>query len=142
MLKSLFNPGAYPAKIDSLLLLIRIAVAVFMLTHGIGKLLKLLANEPVTFSDPLDIGPTASLVLTVFSEVFCSLFLLFGFVTRLAVIPLIITMLVIIFIVQIEKGFDKMELPLFFLLNFIVVLVAGPGRYSIDKLIHDKIIRP
>ena len=40
MIKNILNPGAYPQKINLVLLILRMAVGVFMLTHGTGKFLK------------------------------------------------------------------------------------------------------
>ncbi len=84
-------------------------------------------------------GTITSLILTVFAEMVCSLFLLLGLATRLAVIPLIFTMLIIVFIVQLNEGFTKLELPLFYLLNYIGIFIAGPGNYSLDKMIFKKL---
>ena len=58
-----------------------------------------------------------------------------GLGTRLATIPLIITMLVAVFIVYGAAGFDKKEMGLLFLLVYVFLLVCGPGKYSIDHLI-------
>lgn len=140
MIKSFVNPGNYPAKINMLLLIVRLAAATFMLTHGMGKLLKLLAPGPVEFADPLNIGTTMSLFLTVFAEVFCSTLLLLGLATRLATIPLIITMLVAVLIVHLEDGFGKQELPLLYFIIYLVIFIAGPGKYSMDNWLHKKLI--
>jgi len=138
-MKSLFDPGNYPAKIDMLLLIVRLAAAAFMLTHGLGKFSKLVAPGPVEFSDPLGIGTTMSLFLTVFAEVFCSALLILGLATRLATIPLIITMLVTVLIVHLEAGFGKQELPLLYFIIYLVLLIAGPGKYSMDNWIYKKL---
>ncbi len=46
-----------------------------------------------------------SLTLTVFAEIICSVFILFGLGTRLAVIPLIITMLVAVLYIHSSDPF-------------------------------------
>src|ERR1700754_4362967 len=104
MIKKIFNPGNYSQNINYVLLILRITVGIFMLTHGMGKFSKLFGDEPIKFSDPLGVGITASLALTVFSEVLCSLFLIFGFASRFSAIFLLITMLVIVFIVHPDDG--------------------------------------
>lgn len=139
MIKNIFNPGAYPRNINFVLLLLRIAVGVFMLSHGIGKFLKLFGSEPIMFADPIGIGETASLALTVFAEVFCSLLLIFGIATRFAAIPLPITMLVAVFIVHANDGFGKQELPLLYLFIYLTIAIAGAGKLSIDNWIYNKI---
>lgn len=105
MIKTIFNPGNYPKNIDFALLILRIAGGGFMLTHGIGKFIKLTGDEPIQFADPIGVGVTASLILTVFAEVFCSIFLILGLAARFSAIPLLITMLVAAFLVHANDGF-------------------------------------
>lgn len=139
MIKNIFNPGNYSKNIDFVLLLLRLVVGGFMLTHGIGKFEKLFFGEPITFPDPIGVGPTASLALVVFSEVFCSLFLIFGIATRLSSIPLIITMLVAAFIAHAADGFGKQELPLLYTVIYIVLVISGSGRIAFDNWMYQKL---
>jgi len=126
------------SETDISLLLLRVFSSSFMLTHGLKKLAKYSDPGPLKFSDPLGISVSASLGLTVFAEVGCSILLILGLATRLSVIPLIITMLVIVFISHADDGFGKQELPLMYLLVYTVILISGPGKYSVDKLISDR----
>ncbi|MFC0344613.1 DoxX family protein [Epilithonimonas hispanica] len=64
-----------------------------MLTHALPKFEKLIANDNIEFINFLGLGSAISLVLVVFAELLCSVFIIFGFITRLAAIPLMITML-------------------------------------------------
>lgn len=139
MIKNIFNPGNYSKNIDFVLLLLRLVVGGFMLTHGIGKFEKLFSGEPITFPDPIGVGETASLALVVFSEVFCSLFLIFGIATRLSSIPLIITMLVAAFIAHAADGFGKQELPLLYTVIYIVLVISGSGRIAFDNWMYQKL---
>ncbi len=136
-MKKLFNTTINPQQLDLVLLVTRLTIAAFMLVHGIPKLGKFFAEEPITFGDPIGIGTIPSLVLTVFAEVFCSVLILIGFGTRLAVIPLIITMLVAVFIVHWQDGFGKMEPALHYLLVYVILLVTGSGKYSVDQMLQD-----
>jgi len=139
MIRTIFNPGNYSKNIDFALLLLRITAGPFMLTHGWGKFLKLMGDEPIKFADPIGVGVTASLVLVVFSEVFCSILLFFGITTRLAAIPLIITMLVAAFIIHADDGFGRQELPLLYTAIYIVFVINGAGKFSIDNWVYNKI---
>jgi putative oxidoreductase len=116
------------------LLILRVVVGSFMLVHGLQKLDMLKAN-PVQFADPIGIGEPASLTLAVFAELVCSILLIIGLLTRLAIIPLIITMLVAVFIVHSVDGFEKQELPALYLGVYIVLIITGAGKYSVDRLI-------
>lgn len=139
MIKNIFNPGSYPNNINISLLLLRFAGGGFMLTHGIGKFYKLIGDAPIEFADPLGVGVTASLVLVVFAEVFCSVSLIFGIATRLSAIPLIITMLVAAFIAHANDGFGKQELPLLYTVIYIVLVISGSGKIAVDRWINEKI---
>ena len=139
MIKNIFNPGNYPQKINLVLLILRITVGAFMLMHGIGKFSKLIGDEPIKFADPIGVGVTASLALTVFSEVVCSIFLILGIATRFAAIPLLITMLVAVFIIHSNDGFGKQELPLLYITIYLTIAITGAGSFSIDTRIYNKL---
>lgn len=141
MIKTIFNPGIYPKNIDFALLILRFVAGGFMLTHGIGKFEKLFSGEPIMFPDPIGVGATASLALVVFAELFCSIFLILGIATRLSAIPLIITMLVAAFIVHANDGFGKQELPLLYTVIYIVLVVSGSGKVSVDRWVFNKLNR-
>ncbi len=135
----IFNPGSYPKNISLVLLLLRFTTGGFMLGHGWGKLLTLVGEDPIQFADPIGIGVPASLALTVFAEVFCSVLLILGLATRLAAIPLLITMLVAAFIVHANDGFGKQELPFLFGMVYFSIAIAGAGKFSLDNWIYSNI---
>jgi putative oxidoreductase len=123
---------------DIALLVARTGIAALMLTHGIPKLLMLLSGAPVQFPPVMGMSAELSLGLAVFAEVFCSLLLLAGFATRLAVIPLIITMITALVFIHAADPFAKQELAFQYLLVYLVLLFAGSGRFSIDYLLRGK----
>ncbi|WP_417874998.1 DoxX family protein [Xanthomarina gelatinilytica] len=133
--KNIFNPGTYSNNVDLVLLILRLVVGIFMLTHGIGKFDALFGGEPIQFPDPLGIGATASLAMAVFSEVLCSILLIIGLGTRLAAIPLLITMLIAALIVHSTDGFGRQELPLIYTTLYIAIAILGAGKFSLDYLI-------
>jgi len=106
-----------------------------MLVHGIPKLQMLLGGESVQFPEVFGMGATLSLSLAVFAEVICSIFILFGLGTRLAAIPLIITMLLAIFHIHIAEPFAVKELAVLYLLIYSMLLLMGSGRYSLDAVL-------
>lgn len=103
-----------------------------MLVHGVPKLLTLFGDAEILFADPIGLGMTASLALAVFAEVICSVLLLLGLGTRLASIPLLITMLVAVLIVHVPDGWGRQELPLLYAVCYATLLLTGPGKYSLD----------
>ena len=135
-MKNLFSTKINLKSLDFILLLIRIAVAAFILTHGYPKLQKLLAGDEIQFADPFGLGMAFSFGLAVFAEFFCSI--LVGFGIRLATIPLIINMLVAAFIAHGADPFAKKELALLYLVIFVFLLFTGSGKFSVDYLISRK----
>lgn len=130
----LTRPNLY--LVDLALLVVRVMVGLAMLTHGTPKLEKLATDGPLSFGDPLNLGPAATLVLAVFAEFVCSIFIILGLGTRLAVLPLLVTMLVAAFVVHKTDGFKKQELALMYALICFLLFVAGSGRFSLDRLIE------
>jgi len=134
-MKRVFNTNYNHQSLDFALFLLRIGVACFMLTHGLAKLSVVLSGAEIQFGDPIGLGVKLSFYLAVFAEVLCSVLLIIGLATRFALIPLIITMAVAVFVVHPPDGFKGMELPGLYLMVFVFLMFAGPGRFSIDSLI-------
>lgn len=140
-MNKLFSITNTSGTINLALLIARVGIAALMLTHGIPKLGMLLSGEPVQFLPFMGLSAKFSLGLAVFAEVICSVFLLVGFATRLAVIPLIITMLVAVFVVHAADPFSSKEPGFQYLLVYIVLLIMGGGKYSVDYLLQPKAVR-
>ncbi len=140
MMKRLVSTSINQRYLDIAILIIRVCIACFMFTHGMKKMEKFFSDEPIKFADPLGIGENASLVLTVFAEYFCSILLFFGLFTRVALIPLLICMVVIIFVFHAGDPFEKREDALLYILPYIILLATGGGKYSLDKVIENYLI--
>ena len=123
------NPGR-----DIGLLLVRLMAGGMMLTHGIPKLLRFFGDDPIKFADPFGLGPVISLSLAVFAEVICSVLIIIGFKTRLATIPLMLTMLTAAFYAHWNDPFGRKELPLLYFTVFVAILIFGAGKYALDNL--------
>lgn len=136
-MKRTFSTNVNNNAVNIWLLVARVAIGLFMLTHGLPKLQTLLSGD-IKFADPIGIGTTPSLILAVFAEFVCSVLLILGLATRLAVIPLMITMLVAILTIHAADPFEKKELPVLYLLFYLGFLILGAGRYSIDHFIAGK----
>ena len=96
-------------------------------------MMKLFAGGEIQFADPIGLGATASLVLTVFAEVICAAAILVGFKTKWASIPLIFTMLVAAFVVHADDPFGKKEFALLYAVGYLAISLLGAGKYSIDR---------
>jgi putative oxidoreductase len=114
------------------LLVLRLgACGLLIVQHGWPKLAHF-AERSHRFSDPLHIGRPLSLALAVFAEVVCAAFVLVGFATRIAVIPMLILFGVIVFIVTAGQPLDEREMGMLYGVLVLAIALLGPGRYSID----------
>jgi putative oxidoreductase len=116
------------------LLLLRLASGAMMLSHGWPKLSQF-AERAETFRDPIGLGSELSLSLAIFAEVFCALLVMAGLATRLALLPLMFTMFVAVFIVHAEDPWARQELGLLYLMVYAALFFTGPGKYSLDEKI-------
>lgn len=112
-------------------LILRVSMGAMMLTHGWGKFLNLIGDDP-SFGDPIGIGELPSLFLAVIGEFICPLLIILGLKTRLASIPPIITMFVAGFIVHADDPWGNKEKAMLYLAGFIVVFLLDSGKYSLD----------
>ncbi|GGM98874.1 hypothetical protein GCM10010967_36010 [Dyadobacter beijingensis] len=135
MLKRFLKPMKLPASVDWAVLILRVGVSCMMLTHGYAKLTGFLSGDH-SFADPIGIGEEASYVLTIAAEFGCSLLLILGLGSRAALLGLIFTMLVVVFIVHGPDPIDKKEHGLLFLFAYISLLLTGPGRFSVDAKLY------
>ncbi|MBU2996398.1 DoxX family protein [Cellulophaga baltica] len=115
------------------LLLLRVVPSLLMITHGYGKFQKLIAGGEIKFADPIGIGAAPSLFLAVVSELVCPIIIILGFKTRWAAVPAAITMVVAAFITHGSDPIATKELALLYLTIFVVIIMVGPGKYSIDR---------
>ena len=134
-MKKLLSVNKASEGINIAILVARITIALLMLVHGIPKMGMLFSGNTELFPSVMGLSSTLSLSLTVFAEVFCSVFILAGLGTRLAVVPLAITMLVAIFIVHANDPFTNKELAIHYLLTYVVLFITGSGKYSLDYLL-------
>ena len=115
------------------LLILSIVFAWSMLYgHGLSKLNKLIQGD-FSFSNPIGIGEGPTLFLAVFSEFLAPIFIIIGYKTKFFSFFPAATMFVAIFIVHLGDPFSRIEKALLFLVVFLVLMVTGPGKYSIDK---------
>lgn len=130
-MKKLMSISYSPIAFNLSMLIIRISMGVLMMSHGYDKLVNF-SEKQRNFYNLLEIGSTQSLLLCIFAEFFCALFITIGLFTRLTVIPLIITMSIAVFGVHSMDFFGDAETGSLFLAGYLVLLLCGPGKISVD----------
>lgn len=115
---------------------LRVGLGLGMLIgHGLPKLMAF-SERAGKFADPLGLGSPLSLALIVFAEVFCAALVVLGVFTRLASIPLIFGMGVVVFVVNGGDILGKGELATLYALGFIALLIGGGGALSLGRMIR------
>lgn len=115
-------------------LFLRLFAGVLMLTHAWPKIEAFPALS-LTFPDPLGVGSQFSLILTLLAEAGCSLLLIAGVLTRLAVLPLIFNMCMAIFVIHGADPFATKELAVLYLGLYLLIFAMGSGRFSIERFL-------
>lgn len=130
LLSTKYSAGAFNAA----MLVLRLGLGILMMHIGYQKLINF-GELQHKFMNFMGMGTTMSLALVVFAEFFCSLFLIIGLFTRLAAIPLIITMCVALFKAHNAEVFGDGQTATLYLVGYLVLLFVGPGRVSVDSMI-------
>jgi putative oxidoreductase len=118
------------------LLLGRLAVGLLFMSTGWGKVHNL--AKVTSFFETLGIpAPGFHAVLVGYSELLCGTALVIGLLTRLATIPLIVSMIVAILTAkrgELHGLFDLVGFEEFtYLIVLLMIAILGPGDWSADR---------
>jgi putative oxidoreductase len=135
MFSKIFGPENNSTLTNMGLLMLRLWLGLtILLNHGVGKL-KGFDNMAPGFADPFKIGHTASFTLVVFAEVVAAALIATGLLTRFAALVLAMNMFTAFWYVHkfSLSGAHSGELPFIYLAGFVALLLAGPGKFSLDQ---------
>ena len=136
-MKKIFAPGNDSTMTSVGLLVLRLWFGLTMcLHHGLEKINSWNNMAPM-WLDPFHIGHQASFALTIFAEAICSLLLALGLLTRFAALVLVINMSVAFTMVH-KESLKAGELAYVYLGVFVVLFLAGGGKFSLDKVLFGK----
>jgi putative oxidoreductase len=133
-MKRIINLKFIPVNTDLALLVLRVWMGIgLFVNHGIEKFTNFDQMQQ-HFPNPVGIGPTASLIFALVSDAICSILIMLGVATRLAALIVVINLFAA-FGLLFKFSFSKPsgEMAYVYLGAFIVVLLAGAGKYSIDN---------
>ena len=132
MFKKYLSAELVPARVNLGLLVLRISLGGMMLTHGFPKFTRVLSGN-FQFADPLGLGSEISLLMAVSAEFIGSLMVITGLGTRFGAALGAITMAVAGFIHHAPDPFGTKEKPFLYLAGYIVLMIAGGGKHSIES---------
>lgn len=126
-------------RLDLGLTILRIVLGIVFVMHG-GQKLFVFGLDGVAggFAQMGVPAPGLTGPLTALVEFFGGLALVFGLLSRLAAVGLIVVMLGAIAMVHIAAGFfapNGFEFPLTLIAGLAAIVLIGPGRFSLDSLI-------
>ena len=125
--------------VSLVILLLRLFFGALFFMHGLDKLVNFNQLSD-TYPSVLGFGSYMTLMVSIFAEFACSLFLISGLLVRITVLPMIASMAVAFFDVH-DGMMPEGELALIYMVLFIILYITGPGRYSVDYLIDMKFQR-
>ena len=123
--------------VSVLILALRIFFGVLFFLHGLDKMTNF-NDLSLDYPSVMGLGSYTTLMLSIFTEFCCSLFLIAGLITRIITIPMILAMAVAFFDIH-DAMMPEGELALIYFITFIILFFVGPGRYSVDFLIDKRI---
>lgn len=131
-MKKLFKFTITPGNYDIALLVLRVWLGISLfINHGIEKLS---FNQMQHFPDPLHIGALPGLVFAFITDVVCSVLVAAGLFTRIGSLLLVINLFVaFVFFHHLELNTTFGERAYIYLGGYLVILLAGPGKYSFDR---------
>lgn len=138
MLYNFLFPQHFRGKgVSFFILVLRVFFGVLFFTHGFDKMMNF-SELSETYPSVLGFGSYMTLMVTIFCEFCCSLFLIAGLLIRVMVLPMIVAMAVAFF--DVHDGFlPEGELALIYMVVFIILYIVGPGRYSLDYLVSKRL---
>lgn len=120
-------------RIDAGLFFLRVAGA-FMLfyVHGLPKIVHY-TEELSLIEDPLGLGRQFSLLMAIFAEVVCPLFIAAGVFTRLACLPVLAVLVVSMFVVHTQWSIAEGQFGWLLMIIFGTIALCGPGNWSLGR---------
>jgi putative oxidoreductase len=139
-MKKMFAPGNDSALTSFGLLVLRLWIGLtMMLNHGLDKMAHF-DKYSQHFISFMGLNPSASLCLSIFAEFFASALLVIGLITRFGALVLVINMSVAFIMVHKMALSGPMpgELAFIYLAIYVTLLIAGPGQFSLDRILFGK----
>lgn len=129
-------------------LFLRIFVGIMLMQFGVRQIAHFYELKEI-FPSVWGLGSEWSLIIMTAIEIICSMFIMFGFLTRFMTIPPIVSMIIAEYyllhdyVAEASYLLDWQQqgyLPIMFLGIYFFILLVGPGKISVDYFLSLHII--
>jgi putative oxidoreductase len=142
LLLRIIDPRPSQRRLDTGLLLFRLLAGFALLrVHGLEKIANY-QEEVRSIPDPFGLGGEVNVAIAIFSDVCCAGLVMAGLFTRLASLAILGTTLVGLLFVHLHDPWHGRDVPLVYSIMFLIILLLGPGRYSLDGALSKTLRHP
>jgi putative oxidoreductase len=116
--------------------LFRVIVSLeLIIVHGLKKT-GIGASEAELIPNPLHISQHLNEYFVIGVNLIAPVFIIIGLLTRLAIIPVLAVILTGLFVLPWNDALLVNDVPFIYSAVFLLILILGPGKYSIDYFIN------
>ncbi|WP_298545804.1 DoxX family protein [uncultured Aquimarina sp.] len=138
LIKAILNTSISQATLDWVLLGYRIAISLSILSiHGAKKIIHF-EEEIIHIPDPFHMGGYVATIIAIFANVVCAIFIAMGLFTRFFALGALSIPLIGLLVVHINDPWAIKDVPLMYSIAFLIILILGPGRHSLDRIVSKK----
>lgn len=141
-MKKLFKRSLYPfpscEAFNWTMFFFRIVVSLeLIVVHGFKKI-GVGVKEAEHIPNPLHLPEMINNVFAISANIFFPFLVLIGFCTRAATLPILSVTLTGYFVLHWNDAALIRDTPFMYSIVFLLILIIGPGKYSIDNYIYKK----
>lgn len=120
-----------------IIFIFRVLVSIeLIVVHGLKKL-GIGTDTAEMVPNPFKLPYLLNEFLAITANVICPLFIIVGFGTRFASIPIVIVTLTGYFFVHSSGTLMERDIPFMYTMAFLLITFTGGGRYSVDNIIYE-----
>ncbi|MND63023.1 hypothetical protein D3C87_928800 [compost metagenome] len=143
ILQKLFYTDLGSSLNNTAILVFRLLFAWELLTvHGLKKIQKGPQAEAEHIPNPLQLPEKLNATVAQFADTIVPFFIALGLFGRLAILPTIGVTAVGYFVVHRRDSLTVRDIPFMYTLCLLLLLLTGPGTYSIDHYIYKLLTTP
>ena len=133
-----FNPFVSAQQFNLAMLFFRVFVSLEMIgVHGLKKV-GIGVEHKENIPNPLNLPHELNDALAISANIFFPFMVFVGLCTRLATLPSLAVTMTGYFVVHAHDSLLEKDTPFIYSVCFLLILILGPGKYSIDNILTKK----